>query len=88
MLNKDYSILNYCSCDVESNLINNVIIYTFYYKVNNGIIIDVREFNSISKGLAYLTRLDRKLKKYNGEVITDETLKQLVECVEVQNEKL
>lgn len=88
MFNKDYSILNYCSCDVESNLINNVIIYTFYYKVNNGIIIDVREFNSISKGLAYLTRLDRKLKKYNESIITDETLKQLVECVEVKNEKL
>lgn len=86
MYTKNYSILDFCSCDIKTDIEDNISYYTFYYKVKD-VIIDVREFANISKGLLYQKRLDRKLKKYNESIITDETLKQLVECVEVKNEK-
>lgn len=87
MYTENYSILDFCSCDIKTDIEDNISYYTFYYKVKD-VIIDVREFANISKGLLYQKRLDRKLKKYNESIITDETLKQLVECVEVKNEKL
>lgn len=83
MYTENYSILDFCSCDIKTDIEDNISYYTFYYKVKD-VIIDVREFANISKGLLYQKRLDRKLKKYNESIITDETLKQLVECVEVK----